>query len=103
MRSSPSIVPRDEAIYLVEDDLGPLGHVWRAVDSKEADLETVLSDLLSGQYKDPVRVVAFNLTEGWSRDVSEDVAETTRSRCAATGRDIPACLVGFVERQAAHG
>jgi hypothetical protein len=103
MRSSPSIVPRDETIYLVEDDLGPLGRVWREVDSEETGLESVLSDLLSGQYKDPVRVIAFNVTERWSRDVSEDVAETMRSWCAETGRDIPACLVGFVERQAAHG
>jgi hypothetical protein len=28
--------------------------------SGEADLETTISDLMSGQYGDPVRVVAFN-------------------------------------------
>jgi hypothetical protein len=103
MRTSPSIVPRDETVYLVEDDLGRLGRVWREADSEETDLETVLSDLLSGQYKDPLRVIAFNVGEGWSRDVSEDIAEIMQSRCAAAGRDVPACLAGFVDRQAAHG
>jgi hypothetical protein len=102
MRTSPSIVPRDETVYLVEDDLGRLGRVWREADSEETDLETVLSDLLSGQYKNPLRVIAFNLGEGWSRDVSEDVAEIMRSRCAAAGRDVPASVKGFVARQAAH-
>ena len=30
--------------------------------------------MLSGQYTKPVRVVAFNIAEGWSRDVSENIA-----------------------------
>ena len=35
------------------------------------------TDLLTGQYKTPVRVVA----ERWSEDVSEDVAQEIRRRC----------------------
>src|SRR5258706_16190904 len=45
-------------------------------------LETVVADLLDGQYSNPVRVVGFNTAEGWSRDVSEDVAREVRRRCA---------------------
>ena len=30
--------------------------------------------LLEGQYNSPVRVIGFNVAEGWVRDVSEDVA-----------------------------
>lgn len=100
MRTSPSIVPRDENVYLVEDDLGRLGHVWREADSEETDLETVLSDLLSGQYEHPVRVIAFNIAEGWSRDVSEDVAVAMQARCVAAGRDVPVLLAHFFERHA---
>jgi hypothetical protein len=37
-------------------------------------LETVSQDLLSGQYDNPVRVVAFNTAERWSEDVSKDIA-----------------------------
>jgi hypothetical protein len=98
MRTSPSIVPRDETVYLVEDDLGRLGRVWREADSEETDLETVLSDLLSGQYKDPLRVIAFNVGEGWSRDVSEDVARELRRRCDLAGLKIPAPMAEFIGR-----
>jgi hypothetical protein len=55
MRTSnwtPSIVPRgdDQNVHLVSDDL------------------------LQGQYKDSVWVVAFNTADNWSRDLSADVA-----------------------------
>ena len=85
MRSSgwtPSIVPRgdDETVYLVTDDLGTLGSVWREADVETTDLETVITDLLTGQYSDPVRVIAFNTVKRWSQDVSEDVAHELRRR-----------------------
>jgi hypothetical protein len=34
----------------------------------------VVDDLIAGQFNDPVRVIAFNVSEGWSRDVSDHVA-----------------------------
>ena len=40
----------------------------------DADRETVLRNFVSGQYSNALRVVAFNTTEGWSRDVSEDIS-----------------------------
>jgi hypothetical protein len=45
----------------------------------------VIRHLLEGQYSNPVRIVGFNTAEGWSRDVSEDVAKELRSRCDAEG------------------
>jgi hypothetical protein len=54
----------------------------------------VISDLLSGQYSSPVRVVAFNTAERWSQDVSADVAEELRRRW----RDLPSAISDFVER-----
>jgi hypothetical protein len=73
---TPSIVPRgdDETVYLVTDDLGKLGAVWREAEVETTGLETVIADLMSGQYSSPVRIVAFNTAERWARDVSEDVA-----------------------------
>jgi hypothetical protein len=50
------------------------GPHFRKPMSPRADLETTINDLMSGQYSDPVRVVAFNVAEGWSADASEDVA-----------------------------
>jgi hypothetical protein len=51
----PSIVPSgfDQTVYLVLDDLGPLGRAYCETDPERADLETTATDLMSGQYGDP--------------------------------------------------
>lgn len=101
---TPSIVPSgdNETVYLVKDDLGRLGAVWREAATQTTDLETVIGDLLTGQYKDPVRVIAFNTVERWSQDVSEDVAHELRRRCDLQMRDLPSTIQDFVERHQAH-
>jgi hypothetical protein len=97
---TPSIVPGgdDQNVYLVMDDLGRLGPVWREADDRAAELEAVILDLLQGQYKSPVRVVGFNTAEHWSQDVSADVAQELRRRCDLQQRDIPFFLQDFVAR-----
>jgi len=40
-----------------------LGTVFPETDVDTADLETIIGDLMSGQYGDPVRVVAFNTAQ----------------------------------------
>jgi len=60
------------------------GFVWREADTDTTDLDTVIKDLLSGQYNDPQRIIAFNTAEGWSEDVSE--TSHTSSAGAATYR-----------------
>jgi len=52
----------------------PLGRAWRETDDGETDRATLIRDLLGGQYDSPIRIVAFNTAEGWSRDVTEDIA-----------------------------
>jgi hypothetical protein len=97
---TPSIVPRGDGhnVYLVMDDLGRLGRVWRETDDSAAELEAVILDLLAGQYKSPVRVVGFNTAEEWSQDVSADVAHELRRRCDLRQVDIPFGLQDFVDR-----
>ena len=92
---TPSIVPEgdDQNVYLVMDD-----RVWREIDAEATDLETVIVDLLDGQYKNPVRVVGFNPAEKWSQDVSADVAGELRRRCDLQLRDVPYGLQEFVAR-----
>ncbi|MBR1286818.1 hypothetical protein JQ597_32660 [Bradyrhizobium sp. AUGA SZCCT0177] len=51
-----------------------LGAIWCETDAEAAN------DLMSGQYKDPLRVVAFNTVERWSEDVSEYIAREIRRR-----------------------
>jgi hypothetical protein len=100
MRIAPSIVPSESGpdVYLVLDQLGRrLGRVWREMDEEDTDYVTLIRHLLEGQYTNPVRVVAFNTAEGWSRDVSDDVADELRERCADRG-ETPASLLEFLER-----
>ena len=65
---------QDATIYLVLEDFGSLGQAYRETDPTQADRQTVLANLLSGQYARPLRIVAFNPTEGWARDVTAEFA-----------------------------
>src|ERR1035437_201746 len=79
---TPTIVPygADQTVYLVIDRLGRLGSAYRETEVERTDLETVITDLMSGQFNDPIRVVAFNTLEHWSQDVSEDIALEIQAR-----------------------
>jgi hypothetical protein len=97
---TPSIIPNedDQNVYLVLDNFGSNGRVYRETDVERADLEAVIMDLLEGQYNNPVPVVGFNAAEKWSQDVSGDVAHELRRRCDLQLRDVPFFLEEFVER-----
>jgi hypothetical protein len=55
---------------------------WSEADYETTDIETVIQDLLTGQYGNPIRVVAFN----------------TADRCDLQVRDIPFYLQDFTDR-----
>jgi hypothetical protein len=99
---TPSIVPNgdDQNVYLVIDDFGYRGQAYRETDVETADLETVILDLLEGQYKNPIRVVAFNTVEGWSQDASADIAQELRRRCDLQMREVPSGIQDFVDSHA---
>ncbi|HEV7636168.1 MAG TPA: hypothetical protein VGO54_12110 [Bradyrhizobium sp.] len=101
---APSIVPygADQTIYLVVDNLGSLGSVFRETEIERADSETVIADLLSGQFSDPVRVVAFNTLEHWSEDFSNEIASEIQTRCDIAGDCVPDHLEDFVQRHKPH-
>jgi hypothetical protein len=96
---TPSIVPygADQTVYLVVDRFGRLGSVYRETEVERADLETVITDLIAGQFNDPVRVVAFNTLEHWAQDVSKDIALEIQSRSDIDGHDVPDALQDFVD------
>jgi hypothetical protein len=98
MRTSPSIVPHeaDQDTYLVMDDFGRLGCAWRETDTETADRETLIRHLIKGEYNNPVRIVAFNIAEGWCRDVTMDIADELRRRSAEYD-EIPAPILDFLE------
>ena len=95
---TPSLVPngQDQTVYIVEDDFGR-SRAYRETNVEEADLETTIQDLISGQYNDPIRVVCFNTAEGWSQDVSEDIALEIQRRHDLMAEDVPSHLQNFVD------
>ncbi|WLB58032.1 hypothetical protein [Bradyrhizobium japonicum] len=98
-RWTPSIVPADEpTVYLVADDFGRAGSAWRETDMESADLETVIQDLLAGEYRRPIKVIAFNTSERWSEDVSGAIAREIQRRCNLQLSDVPSYLREFVDR-----
>jgi hypothetical protein len=95
---SPSIVPEqpDRDVYLVLQDFGLLGRAWGEIDESKTNLETLLRYLLEGQYVNPIKIVAFNTAQGWSRDVTSAVANTLRKACADSD-EIPSSLQNFLD------
>jgi hypothetical protein len=93
---TPSIVPneQDNTVCLVADDFGQLGET----DYERIDLETVIQDLLTGQYSNPIRAIAFNTAEWWSEDVSEDVIRELRQRYNLKMQDIPFFVQDLTDR-----
>ena len=78
--------PLDRTVHIVLDDFGNLGRAYRETDEELADLETVIGSLLAGEFSNPVRIVAFNTTEGWARDVSQVVAWEVVRRAEKEGK-----------------
>jgi hypothetical protein len=58
-----------------------------------SDPETTISDLISGQYDNPVRVIAFNAAERWSEDVPEEIAREIMRRVGLAGDELPSSLL----------
>ncbi len=96
---TPSIVPNghDQNFYLVINNYRKAGTAFAETDVGEADLETTISHLMSGQYSDPVRVVAFNIAEHWVEDASEDVAREILRRVDLAGHKLPSSIEAFVD------
>jgi hypothetical protein len=63
-------------------------------------MHAVITDLVDGQYRNPVRIVAFNTAEGWARDVSAELSDEIVYRCGIDGFDVPPSLQNFVAEHA---
>jgi hypothetical protein len=87
---------------LVLNDYGRgLAYVETAAD--EADRESVIRNFLSGQYSNALRVVAFNAAEGWSRDVSEDIAGEVLERAFNADDNLSEATKRFIDRHVTSG
>ena len=87
----------NQATYLVLDEFGGrIGRAWCETDEDTTDRETLIFNLLSGEYKNPVRIVAFNSAQGWCRDVTVDIADELRRRYIEFD-EVPEAVLAFLE------
>ena len=107
MRNQTLLAPgepvSDVTVHVVLDDFGPLGRAYVETDEVDADEETIIENILTGQYSHPLRVVAFNAAEGWARDVTEDIARAVLSRASADQRSIGKASQDFLNRALRDG
>ena len=79
----------DQPVYIVLNDFGPFGRAYCEASEDRSDLETTISDLIAGQYDNPVRVIAFNADERSIRGVLEDIARKIMRRLGCAGDELP--------------
>jgi hypothetical protein len=69
----------------VLEDFGPMGRAYREAPEEASDRETIIQNIVSGEYERLLRVVAFNTAEGWSRDVTGEIEQEAARRRGAAG------------------
>ena len=74
-----------------------LAYAYFETDETHADEATIVENI-SGQYSQPLRVVAFNTAEGWACDVTEDIARAALSKAEGERRPIGRAAQEFLER-----
>jgi len=78
--STQTLVPSsDTTVHLVLNDFGYVGRAYIA--EAKADEWTTVRDIANGEYSNPVQVIAFNVTEGWARDVTQHIAQLVLELC----------------------
>jgi len=97
---SSSLVPSsDHELHFVLCDFGNYGRTYIETDPNEADRDTIVRNMIDGQYDRPLRVIALNPAEGWSRDVSEEIAKAVLVAAESDDRVLTAGTSAFVQAQ----
>ena len=99
MRNWPSIIPDpSEDYYSVLNSYGRHGAAFAETDLDRADLETTITNLMSGQHCDPLRVIMFHPETNRAEDVSHAIAQEILRRLGLEGRNVPLELEDFIDR-----
>jgi hypothetical protein len=93
----PPLPNNDTDVYLVIEDFGASSPSFLETDLAQADRGTIVRNFISGQY-DALRVVSFNIAEGWSRDVSEDIAGEIIDRAYDADKTLTESTKRFIDR-----
>jgi hypothetical protein len=99
----PPLPDNDTDVYIVIEDFGASGRSYLETDLAHADRDTTVRNFISGQYEDALRVVSFNIAEGWSRDVSEDIADEIIDRAYDADETLTEGTKRFIDRHVTPG
>jgi hypothetical protein len=91
-------LPSDADAYLVVNDYGRFGVAYVETETAEADRETVIRSLITGQHSNVLSVIAFNVAEGWSRDVSAEIARAVLKRAIDGDDNLGPATKAFIDR-----
>lgn len=84
--------------HFILADFGKLGTAWVERDPNDMDRETTIRDLMGMQIDRPLSVIEVNISEGTSRDVSEDIAREIAGRAQRDPLHQP--LIDFIHDNA---
>jgi hypothetical protein len=91
---APSI---DLNTYIVLDEFDEF-RVYREVEEADANRDDVIQQISEGQFNRPIRIVSFNAAEGWSRDVTQEIAREMIDRGLRAGETLSPSAVEFIDR-----
>src|SRR5258707_2203187 len=96
----PRLIPAlDLDLHFVLCDFGALGTAYVETVPTEVDRDTIIRNMMSGEYDHPLHVIAVNPAKGWARDVSEDIARALVETAVRGGQSLPPGTQVFVESQ----
>ena len=98
--ASPPLVPSIEVdVLLVLCELGKRGATYIETDPADANEDTIVRNMIEGQYGNVLRVISINIGQGWARDVSNKIARTILKEADRQRRGLPRSTWAFVTAQ----
>jgi hypothetical protein len=94
----PPLPDNDTDVYIVIEDFGANAQAFLETGLADADRNTIVRNFISGQYEEALRVVSFNIAEGWSRDVSEDIGGDIIDRAYDADETLTEGTKRFIDR-----
>jgi len=70
---------------------GPASPMWKPIQLRQC------ARSLDGQYDRPLRIIALNADEGWSKDVSEAIAAKVREVADHEDQELTSGTLAFIE------